>query len=339
MANMKDIANKTGLSLATVSRVFNNSDKVSPKTRNHVLKTAKELNFRPNKMASALRSGKSLTIGIVVPFIDRHVFSAAIRRMEEVFSAAGYSIIICQSHESATKEIEILENLKQLRIDGVIISVAEETQSVEPILSMKNLGTPVVLFDRSLDIDSINSVIIHNFNGAYQATTHLIEQNCKRIIHLAGNDSVGIFKERRRGFEAAMKDHGKEVSPESVLRFDNESEEGVEALKAQLTSSTPPDGIVAHGDISALQAIQTIQDLGLSIPNDVAIVGFGDSDFCPYTNPGLSSVSQRNEDVGKLAAQTMLKELQEKEESVYTQQMLAPKVIVRGSSKRKGYEK
>ncbi|MEO0471721.1 MAG: LacI family DNA-binding transcriptional regulator [Bacteroidota bacterium] len=334
---MKDIAGKTGLSLATVSRVFNDADKVSPKTRNLVLKVARELNFRPNKMASALRSGRSQTIGIVVPFIGRDIFSVSIQRMEEVLSAAGYSIIICQSHESAEKEKEILENLKQLRVDGVIMSVSKETKDASAIQAMKEEGVPVVLFDRTVELDDINSVLINNFNGAYQAATHLVEQGCQQIAYLAGNDNVSIFKERRRGFEMAMKDLGREIVPRQIIDFDDGTESGVATLLALLAGPHRPDGILANGDLAALVAIKCLRQMNLRMPEDVAIIGFGDSTFCPYLDPALSSVSQRNEDVGRLSAETILKELQtkDKQEIVYIRQMLPPKVVVRASSQKK----
>ncbi|MEO0778257.1 MAG: LacI family DNA-binding transcriptional regulator, partial [Bacteroidota bacterium] len=130
MANMKDLAQATGVSLATVSRVFNESYKVKPATRKKVLAMAKKLNYRPNKIAAGLRKGKSGSIGIVIPIIDREVFSSSIKSMEEVLSQAGYHVVICQSHESYDKEQQIIENLKQLKIDGIIISISKETTEV-----------------------------------------------------------------------------------------------------------------------------------------------------------------------------------------------------------------
>ncbi|MEM6631738.1 MAG: LacI family DNA-binding transcriptional regulator [Bacteroidota bacterium] len=337
MANMKDIAEKTGLSLATISRAFNNVDKVSPKTRNLVLKAAKELNFRPNKMASSLRSGKSQTIGIVVPVIDRQVFSASIRRMEEVLRDAGYNIIICQTHESYVKELDVLENLQQLKVDGVIISVSKETQEGKHLQKLADSGTSVVLFDRTVELHDINSVVINNFQGAYLATQHLMEQGCRHIIHLGGNETVSIFKDRRRGFEAALKENGDNLHTGVTIPFDDGKPDGIEAFQDMLLAVDRPDGILAHGDISALVAMGIIRKMKLRIPNDIAIVGFGESTFCPYVEPSLSSINQCNEDVGKLAAEIMLKELQEKQKEnlVYTQQVLQPKLMPRASSLRK----
>ncbi|MBX2873874.1 MAG: LacI family transcriptional regulator, partial [Saprospiraceae bacterium] len=223
MANMKDLAKVTGLSLATISRVFNGSELVTEKTREIVLEAAKSLNYRPNKMAAALRSGKSKTIGVVVPVISRDVFVIAIKSIEEVLSKAGYNIIICQSHESLEKEKDILENLKQLRVDGLIISLSKETSQVDHLQELIDADIPIVLFDRKSEIGNFNSIGIDNYTGAHLATTHLIEQGCQKIIHLAGKESVSIFSERRRGFEAALLEHGLPLLPESSIPFDDDA--------------------------------------------------------------------------------------------------------------------
>ncbi|MEO0895606.1 MAG: LacI family DNA-binding transcriptional regulator [Bacteroidota bacterium] len=333
MTTMKDVAKATGLSLATVSRVFNGSDKVTEKTRKSVLKAAEKLNFRPNKMAAALRSGKSKTVGVVVPIIDNDVFSSAIKSMESHLREAGYHIIICQSHESLAAEVEIIQNLLNLQVDGVIISVSKETTDMAHMDSLKAQGTSIVLFDRKLEFEEVNSVIINNYNGGYQATAHLIEQGCKRIVHLAGKESVSIFKERKRGFENALQDHGLSYSEKDIISFEEDEALGREELIGLLSGNNRPDGIFAHGDISALVAVGVLKELNLRVPEDVAIIGFGDATFCSFLSPPLSSVNQRNEDIGKLAASILLEQLEEKKEGqVFTQSMLPPELIVRESS-------
>jgi len=287
-------------------------------------------------MASAFRKGKSGSIGVVVPIIDREVFSSAIKSMEEILSEAGYNIIIGQSHESYEKEKQIIENFKQLKVAGVIISISKETKKIKHLTTLQKENIPIIFFDRSIEIEAINSVVIDNYNGAYQATTHLIDQGCKNIIHLSGKKGVAIFKERKKGFLAALKEHDISISPSSVIPFDDGELAGIEKLKSLLQSNSRPDGILANGDIAALVAIRIINELNLLIPTDIAIVGFGDSKFCTYLKPSLSSVNQRNEDVGKLAATILLNEIKGKDEhNVITQQMLPPILNIRSSSNRK----
>ncbi|MEO1623619.1 MAG: LacI family DNA-binding transcriptional regulator [Bacteroidota bacterium] len=337
MANMKDVARATGVSLATVSRVFNESEKVRPATRKKVLTMAEKLNYRPNKIAAGLRKGKSGSVGVIIPVIDREVFSSSIKSMEEVLSQAGYNVIICQSHESVEKEAQIIENLKQLRIDGVVISISKETKRIDHLTSLQQDDIPVIFFDRDVELAKFNSVVINNYNGAYQATSHLIDQGCQRIVHLAGNENVFIFKERKRGFVAALRDMKMEMGPQSNIPFDDGHREGVDQLRQLLQSDSPPDGILANGDIAALVALRVVEELGLKIPADLAIVGFGDSNFCTYLRPSLSSVNQRNEDIGKMAANLLLSEInKEAGEFIGTQQMLPPVLKIRDSSNRLG---
>lgn len=332
---MKDVAKATGLSLATVSRVFNESDKVSVKTRKVVLQAAEQLKYRPNKMAAALRSGKSKTIGVVVPVIDRNVFFSSIKSMEEVLSKAGYNIIICQSHESLKKEIEIIDNLKQLHVDGVIISVSKETNNMDHIEELFNAGIEVVLFDRVLEICNINSVVINNYNGAFQATNHLIQQGCQRIIHLAGKDNVAIFRERKRGFIKALEENGLPNSANQIIPFDDGTTKGVSQLEQLLRSENRPDGIFANGDIAALVAYRVIKEANIKIPEEIAVIGFGNSLFCSYLSPTLSSVNQRNEDVGRLSASMLLENLRtEEKQEVVSQRMLPPELMIRTSTTR-----
>lgn len=332
---MKDLAKATGVSLATISRVFNESEKVRPATRERVLAVAKELNYRPNKMAAGLRKGKSNSIGIVIPVIDRGVFSSSIKSMEEVLSEAGYNVIICQSHESFEKEEKILENLKQLNIDGIIISTSKETKSIQHLSALQEENIPLILFDRFMELGAFNSVVINNYNGAYQATTHLIEQSCKNIIHLAGKEEVFIFRERKRGFLAALNDMQMRNGEHSVIPFDDGHEAGIEALRTLLQSPTPPDGILANGDIAALVALRVVKELNIKIPDELAIIGFGDSNFCTYLSPSLSSINQRNEDIGQIAANLLLDEISEAGNHFSgTQQMLPPVLQVRESSRR-----
>lgn len=330
---MKDLARMTGLSLATISRVFNGSELVTEKTREIVLEAAKSLNYRPNKMAAALRSGKSNTIGVVVPVISRDVFVVAIKSIEEILSKAGYNIIICQSHESLEREKAILDNLSQLSVDGVIISLSKETTQIDHLQDLREAGIPVVLFDRKIELGNFNTIVIDNYTGAHRATTHLIEQGCKRIIHLAGKDSVSIFSERRRGFEAALIEHGFAMDTERSIPFDDDDPRDIQQLKEMLSSDNRPDAIFANGDIAALVALNILSELNISVPSEVAVVGFGNNVFCSYLNPSLSSVSQSSEEVGKVAATSLLDELASASSTATSVQRVLPiKLMVRQSS-------
>ena len=171
--------------------------------------------------------------------------------------------------------------------------------------------------------------------GPIKLPSHLIDEGYKNIIHLAGREDVTIFRERRRGFEAALRNNQIPLKATAVIPFDDGQPAGIKQLKALLQSPSRPDGILAHGDIAALVALRIINELNLHIPKEVAIIGFGDSNFCTYLNPSLSSVNQRNEDVGKLAATLLINEInQTGNQGVISQQMLPPILKIRDSSIR-----
>jgi len=335
MANIKDIAKACGLSVATVSRVFNEPQKVSPKTRALVLETAEKLNFSLNRVASALRSGRSKSIGVLVPFINNHVFASAIKAMEEVFRAAGYSLIISQSHESLEKEEEALENFRRLQLDGVLLSISKEREKLDRWEDLRDFPVPLLLFDRNIAKEKLPSVHIDNQEAAFLATQHLIEQGCTYLLHLGGNESLTIFRDRLRGFEKAVEAR-EDVSSHVLHNFDPRNEDSNEAFKQLMKQSSSIDAILAHGDISALHAIQFLEKGGKRIPEDVAVVGFGNSRFCSYVSPALSSIDQANEALGKLAAQKLLDQLSN-ETGKMESQILTAELVVRGSSLREPF--
>ena len=336
MATMKDVAKATGFSTATISRVFSGKDTVTPATRKKIFKTAEKLGYQPNKMAAALRSGKSRTIGVIVPNIDSEVFASAIKSMEQLLQSQGYYVVICQSHESFEEEKKIIDNLRNLQVDGVIVSISKNTTNLDHLNQPKASGVGVVLFDRSFELDEINSVIINNFHGAYQATQHLVDVGCTNILHLRGRESVGIFHERQRGYQEALQRNNLPLKPENLILIDESNRTGEDELRQRLLAVDPPDGIFAHGDIAALIALGVINELGLRVPGQIALAGFGNSSFCAFLSPGLTSVDQRDEDVGKLAAKVLLNEIAPSEaaEGICAQQMLTPSLVIRGSTLR-----
>ena len=192
-----DIAEKLGITAATVSRALNGNTKISVATRELVNVTAKEMNYEQNKLALALKSGKSYNVGVIVPRIDSNFFASVIRGIEEELYPKGYHVIICQTHDQKSVEMENINSLLNAQVDGILMSISnsgpEENQSFNRLLK-KNV--PLIFFDRKKEIEGVSSVTIDDFKGGYQATQHLIDQGCKRIAHLSNNRKVQIFKNR-----------------------------------------------------------------------------------------------------------------------------------------------
>ena len=331
MAGIKEIAKITGVSLATVSRVFNDSPLVSPKTREKVLKAAKELDYRPNMMAAALRSGKSKIIGVIVPEVNNSFFSDIINGIERVVSDSGFNIIISQTHEQQEKEISALDSFMKLNVDGVLMSISKETTDYGHIQKLIDGKIPIVFFDRSPSLEKINTVVLDNYLGAYVATEHLIHNNCKTLLHIAGDSEVSIFKERKKGFLAAIQKHKNNSISHQILELKYDTEKDLEYLNNFLKENPTIDGIFAFGDEMAIHVLNLLNTLNITVPHKMKLIGFGNANFSTLTQPTISSIDQRNALMGELSANLLLQNMsKQKRPSI---RILSPKLIARESSK------
>ena len=332
MAGIKDIAKKTGLSLATISRVFNDSDLVSNKTKEKVLRVAKELDYQPNQMAAALRSGKSKIIGVIVPEINNPFFSAIINGIELNASKLGYSIIIAQSHESSRKENKAIQSLLKLNVEGILISISKQTNYLPILDKIKSDKVPIVFFDRTPLENNINQVILDDYKGAFIATEHLIHQNCKNLLHIEGDLEISIHQKRKDGFKDALVKNGSTVSKQQFLSLEMDVAQDTSKIRLLLQSSHPVDGIFVHGDETCLYILNILKDLKIQVPKRVKLVGFGNTKFSMLSQPKLSTVDQGSIQMGKYASEILIRQLESKTPLPAQIKILPPKLIVRESS-------
>ena len=331
MAGIKEIAKITGLSLATVSRVFNDSSLVSPKTREKVLKAAKEIDYRPNMMAAALRSGKSKIIGVIVPEVNNSFFSDIINGIERVVSDSGFNIIISQTHEQQEKENAALNSFLELNVDGVLMSISKATKDYSHIQKVIDSKKPIVFFDRRPTLENIDTVLLNNFLGAYIATEHLIHMNCKNLLHITGSSEVSIFEERKNGFLAATQKHRISSVVHHLQDSKSESHSDLQSLKIILEKHPNIDGIFAYGDEMAIHLLNLLSTLKIDVPRKVKLIGFGNANFSGLTQPSLSSIDQESSLMGELSANLLLQNLKKKTKP--TSKILSPKLIKRESTK------
>ncbi len=331
MAGIKEIAKITGLSLATVSRVFNDSTLVSPKTKEKVLKAAQELDYQPNIMAAALRSGKSKIIGVIVPEVNNFFFSGIINGIEKMVSDSGYNIIIAQSHESQEKENEALNSFLKLKVEGILLSISKETSDLSQIQKIIKSKLPIVFFDRVPNLKNINSVMLDDYMGAFMATNHLLDQQCKHLIHIVGDTKVSIFKERQKGFnDAIVKRNDKNLKGESITLSSNLKED-IGLIKKLLKDKPNIDGIFAYGDEIGLHVLNLLKELNIQVPKQIKLIGFGNADFSNLTQPKISTIDQECSQMGEQAASILLKNLKDKSTSLKTK-VLSPRLVVRDST-------
>ncbi|OMP32370.1 LacI family DNA-binding transcriptional regulator [Mangrovimonas sp. DI 80] len=333
-----DIAKKLDITAATVSRALNNNPKISKATRELVLKTAQKMNYEPNKLAVALKSGKSNNVGVIVPRIDRNFFSTVIRGIEEELHPHGYHVIICQTHNDQDLEAKNLEALLNAQVDGIMISASnvalDENHIIHKIIQ-KNV--PLIFFDRKKNIPGVSSVTINDYEAAYKATQHLIDQGCQHIAHIGGDRSIEIYDERFSGYKQALIDNGFEYKEDYVELVRSKVEEGKKAAKKLMKLNPKPDGIFSSSDPVILGAIQEMTAQGIKIPEDCAVVGFSNEPFTKFMELPITSVDQSPLEMGKITAQVFLEQVNNTNNvKVEKKVVLSPELMIRKSSLKKG---
>ncbi|QJX48219.1 LacI family DNA-binding transcriptional regulator [Hymenobacter taeanensis] len=336
---MADLARELGVSMTTISRALSDHYSIGPAMKQKVLKLAKKYNYQPNRLASALRKGKSQLLGIVVPYIEGRFFPSVVHGIESAASKAGYNVIICQSNEDVAQERRNLDILLSAQVAGVLVSLSRTTHDFRHFEKLRSRGMPLVFFDRIVEGDNVNAVVLDDQEGGYVSTRHLIEQGCRRIAHIAGPQHLNIYKNRRQGYLDALREAGLPEDEGLIAYTDMVQSQAVDAMRELLASPNPPDGVFAAGDYGALGALQEVQRHGLRVPQDVAIAGFSNETFTVVTEPALTTIDQRCEEMGQAAVRLLL-ELIEADGRPFAPRQVAlrPELLVRNSSARNASE-
>lgn len=331
-----DIARKLKINPATVSRALNNHPRISAKTKALVVSVAGELNYRPNRVATSLQSGKSYIIGVMIPSADINFFGSVVHGIESIASTFGYNIIIYQSNESTAYEQKGLQTFIETSVDGIIASIAKETTDFSHYNEIKLKNIPLVLFDRGTNKLDVSSVVIDDFNGAFMATEHLIKQGYNRIAHISGPQHIKTFKDRFLGYRKALSTYSYPFHTALVEHGDISIEAGINAAKKLLSLPNPPDAIFAVEDFTALGAIKVLKENGIKIPDEFGIVGFANELFGAHITPSLSTIDQQTIKMGKEAFKLLLSLINQKEttERVKTAMVLEAIPVFRESSLR-----
>jgi LacI family transcriptional regulator len=337
---IKDIARELGISPSTVSRALKDHPDISPETKKAVNELAEKLNYQPNTVALNLRQSKTNTIGVIIPEIVHFFFSTVISGIEDVAYSAGYNVILAQSNESVEREKTDMKALFNSRVDGMLMSISRETTNYDHIESILSRGVPIVFFDRVYNNPQLSKVLVDDFEGAKEATLHLIDQGCKRIAHLEGPPNLAISTQRLEGYTEALKQHNFPILKELIIPCPLGSlEEGKAATEKLLAMKNPPDAIFASNDPAAMGSMQAIKEKGFKIPQDVAVVGFSNWFFSSMMEPPLTSVDQPGFLMGQEAARLLIRhiDLKEKDDAEPTPEtkILKTHLIVRASSLKK----
>ncbi len=326
--NIKEVARRAGVSASTVSRALSGRVIVSPATKSRVLQAVRELDYQPNVLAKSLKEGKSRTIGLIIPNIHHLVFPAAVRGVSDAAGKCGYTVILCNTDENLATERAYVENLSRRLVDGLIFSTA--TPASTHLLDLKERGYPVVLMIRYLS-DQVDAVIVDNHRGAYEATRFLLERGYRRIALINGRLELDLYRQRLAGYRAALADAG--VTPDDALVV-NETEgweDGYRAVRTIQERGKRPDAYFGASDPKALGVMKALKELGLRVPEDVAVMGYDNLEMAELADPPLTTMAQPFYEVGKRAAERLIKLIESKKRPKPVIEKLEPQLLVRES--------
>ena len=312
---IKDIAKALGFSTSTVSRALRDSYEISAETKKIVLEYAKEINYHPNPIALSLKEKRSRSIGVLVCEIANTFFSQAINGIESIAYSKGYNVVISQSHESYARELIDLQYLASRSIDGLLISVSSETTDFSHLKELHDRGLPIVFFDRVVDAITTHKVIVDNQKGAKNAVSHLIEKGYKRIAHIANAASLSITKSRVEGYYQALQAHS--ILPDEKLLhhcdhggLDDTEIEAI--LHHLLNQENKPDAIFASSDKITTGCLHYFKKHHIKVPEDIALVGFSNSNLTELLSPPLTIVKQPAFEMGEIAMSLLLNLIESK---------------------------
>lgn len=304
-----DIAQALSIAPSSVSKALNDSSSVSEKVKVLVRNKAHELNYRHNSQAASLRKGTSKTIGVIVPKINSAFFSNAISGMEEVCFNHGHQLIICQTEESYAKEKQAIETLIINNVDCIIISQSIETKSDSHLKEVMKRNIPLIQFDRVNKSISCHQVVNDNKIAAYHAVNELLKQGYKHIAFLGGSLNMHVYNERREGYLQVLKENGMMIPYDYVVADIHSEQNGYEAASLLLNSQLPPDAFLTSSDYIAFGVMRAAFNKGLSIPNDVGVIGFANEPFSSMIAPSLTTVDQNSRIMGIETANIYFDEL------------------------------
>ena len=305
--SLKDIAARLGVSIATVSRALRNSPEIGLEMQQRVKDLAKQLNYRPNPFARSLRREAPKIIGVVVPNLVTHFYSAVLDVIEEEATKQGYSIISANSHEDCVAEAKAVDNFIDMHVEGIIACLAQNTTDYSHFEEIADMGIPLVFFGRTCMSDKFSTVTANGDEAAQMATEHLIKTGSRRIAFIGGPNHLDMVKRRKHGYLEALREHRIPIDREVVICDKIDYDTALNNTLELLSRPNRPDAILAFNDIITFAAFAAIRQLKLNIPGDVALIGFSDDVHTEYVTPRMSVIADRSHQMGVESCRLLLK--------------------------------
>ena len=330
--SLKDLADKLGVSIATVSRALRNSHEVGEEMTQKVKKLAKELNYRPNPFAQSLRKEAPRVIGVIVPNLVTHYYAAVLDGIEDYASKLGYSVISSNSHEDHEREAQALDNFLNMHVEGIIACLAQDTTDYSHFEQLHEMGVPLVFFARCCLEDMFSQVVGNGDVAAQEATQHMIETGSRRVAFIGGPNHLDMVRRRKHGYLEALRENRIPIDRDLVVCDKIDFDVARNATLRLLEGENPPDAILAFNDIITYAAFDAIKSKGLRIPEDVAIIGFTDGDTAAFVTPRLSAIMDQAHVQGTKACQLLMKSING-DENIYKE--VVPMILkIRESSEK-----
>lgn len=331
MPTIADVARRTNVSVATVSRVINGTKYVSPELRARVLKAMEELNYRPNLIASSLRKQETCTVGLIVPDNANPFFSELAKGVEDFGFEHGYSVILCNSDYNLDRERSYVELLMAKQVDGLIfIPSGPNTEHVRELLS--EMGRRVVTVDRYTPELETDSIVVDNYAGGRLAAQHLLSLGHERIGCILRPGYLAHINDRIRGFCETLHQEGLDISESLCVYGGFSFAEGVRSARELLSRKSRPTAIFAYNDIMAVGVLRAAREIGLRVPDELAVVGFDNISLASFVTPQLTTIDQPKYRIGELAMETVISRLRGDPPDEPIRRVLDVQLIVRESS-------
>jgi LacI family transcriptional regulator len=331
-----DLAKKLNISIATVSRALKDDPVVSKKTKKKIADLAQEMGYRSNNFARNLRNQKTNTIGVIIPRLNSYFMSTVIAGIESIANKEGYNLIISQSSESFDKEMASAKTMFNNRVDGVLVSLAYDTENLAHFDSFFKRHIPLIFFDRVVEDENSTNILIDNRKAAYEATTHLIKQGCERIVHITATPKRNVYIDRLQGYKHALSDNDIAFKEDYVIISNLSQEAGAIAAQEILQMSPLPDGVFVANDNCAVGCMLALKQAGIKIPEDIAFVGFNNDPVSKVIEPNLTTINYPGYEMGEVAARNLINHLNGKATIQSTNTIiLRSELIIRDSSKKK----
>lgn len=310
---IKDIAKMLGVSVATVSRALRGAHDVSPQTKQRVLELTEKLNFKLNKNASALASGNTKNIGVIIPFITNYYFSMVISGIQEEAFDQGYNIILYVTNDDIEREKKLIQNISFSDLDGLLISISSNSNITEHFESIINRGLPIVFFDRVPKDILASKVMQSDFDGAFQATSHLISKGYTRIAHIAGPKELAFTQERWRGYRQALSEAKIPYREDYIIFSGFGQSNGFHDTNTLLALPQPPNAIFAVNDRKAVGAIQALNQTGIRVGQDFGVIGFTNDPIATVIEPNLTTIEEPAFEIGCRSCQLLIRHIKNKD--------------------------